>query len=366
MASRRQASASLRGSALPVKPADPPGWYLFYLSAGVFGYRMWHMAELLTWHQWYRIDLQSSWKQSLRRRCWGSQQPRPERKTALPPPRRYVLPSSCSNVHTQEKPSSGSRWISLIGDRARVGRSWHRFGPICRVLNIQKSTSMQNARKRDDGLVKKERLKWGWWSMSTGSVNNRERQPADQPPLEKRGETSRTFQGSRGIQPCKLWVAANLMAISGGGPWWSLRIDYDARSFLSFLVVLVYARCRLVGSHCPVPSPKICNNGPPSGNPRISLSARAQNWHHLEHRNAFNLRSLYSDTIVGRSKRLPAPVQTRSPTGSQRQTQKSSSMQLPCTWVTPSPLTFDSVLNLDVRYSPLGEKIRILSTPRLV
>jgi hypothetical protein len=66
--------------------------------------------------------------------------------------------------------------------------------------------------------------------MSTGSVNNRELQPAVQPPQKER-ETARTFQGSRGIQPCKLWVAANWMAISGGGSRWSLRIDYDARSF---------------------------------------------------------------------------------------------------------------------------------------
>lgn len=185
-----------------------------------------------------------------------------------------MLPSSCRNVHTQEKPSSGSRWISLIGDRARAGRSWHRFKSDLPGSGYSRKHGCDNNLKRET-MIWSKMSDWNEddGRLSTGKCKQQRTSAYRTSHLEKRrGETTRPFQGSRGSQPCKLWVAANWMAISGGGPRWSTRIDYDAGFFSKLSCWCLFAQSdSWLADIAPYSHPRSAVKDPHSRNPRISL-----------------------------------------------------------------------------------------------
>lgn len=154
-----------------------------------------------------------------------------------------------SNAHTQEKPSSG---IEMDKPNRGSRAVWQVLAQMSSDLsgsgNSKKST-MQNVRKRDDGLVK--RVTGMRMMVYVDRKCKQQRTSACSPATSKREQTTRTFQGSRGSQPCKQWVAASWVSVSGGGPGWRTRIDYDARSFLSFLVYASAAWLALIAPSSP-------------------------------------------------------------------------------------------------------------------
>lgn len=162
-----------------------------------------------------------------------------------------------------------------------------------------------------------------------------QRTSACSPATSKREKTARTISRKQRAPTLQTVGCCELGDRLRGWARWSWRIDYDARSFLSFLVYASAAWLALTA---------------PSGNPRSAIRSTLWKSAYLSRRAARRTDIIWSvETplicarrpqtcmMVGRyqpaSPASPGP--DRGLQGSQRQTQKSSPVQFPCP-LTPS------------------------------